>query len=136
MKPLKEGLLSKKNIDKLQVAESIELRKKNLRDGDLCLQRDGEVGVYISNSDYKMFNMPEDSEKYAIMFYYPQSQYRKWERYLMGNYDDNLIDRDGDEEYDCVKIVRGLCDPKWVNDREKLEKLLMKVNNEKTLESI
>lgn len=128
------AFIGKHNLDKVSVQGSIELRKKNLRDGDLCLQADGEVGVYISNPDYEMFNCNiVDSGKSAIMFYYPYHTIRKWERYLMKDYDDNLTDKDGDERYDCIKIVRNLCLPNWVNDRKKLEKVLTSVDKEKIL---
>ena len=126
MIPLKEAFITKKNLSKVSASNVIVVRNKKseLQDGDLCLQKDNTIGVYNSKADFDAFNLSRGSVKWnkpTLIFYMPSSGFSDFKHYPMSYYMEDLKDKDGEVEYDVVKIIRGLFDPKDVNNPEKVK---------------
>jgi len=132
MKSLK-ALISKSTIHRAHVWKAISLKKSNLQDGDLCMQRDNSIGIYNSRADFDAFNLTRDGITLngpTLIFYTPgKSRHSDFQHYPIQYYTDDLEDRDYEEEYDVIKIVRGLFNSKDVNDPKKVKEFLENNSN-------
>ena len=129
------ALISKSTLKRAHVWHTIPLKKSELRDGDLCLQRDNSVSIYNSKPDYEAFNLNPNRVNYVestLIFYTPgESYHTDFQHFPTKYYTDDLEDIDNEKNYDVIKIVRGLFDPKSVNDPKKVEEFLKNESNYK-----
>jgi len=125
MKSLK-ALISKNTVHRAHAWHTIPLKKSELRDGDLCMQRDNSVGIYNSKPNLKAFDLKQgpDYNEPTLIFCPDELEYGNFQQYKIKYYTDDLEDKNGEEEFNAIRIVRGLFDPKDVNDPKKVKEFL------------
>ena len=129
---ISEALIGRHNIDDSSRGY-IEIRKdkSRLKDGDLCIQRDGSIGIYNSKSDFSSFDLDSfgtTSDEPTLIFYKPKQVLTtsKFQHYPIKYYTADLRDGDHENQFDAVKVIRGLFDPKDVNDPKKVKEFFKK----------
>lgn len=124
MRTLK-ALISKNTLKRAHVWHTIPLKKSELRDGDICMQRDNSVSIYNSKPDYGAFNLigTGGAQNDPTLLFY-SLVHRTFQYFPTRYYTDDLKDGDTEKEYDVIKIIRGLFDPKDVNDPKKVKEFL------------
>lgn len=130
---ISEALIGKHNIDNSSRGY-IEIRKdkSRLKDGDLCMQKDLSIGVYNSNADFRAFNLRDDggivNGEPTLIFYMPNQVLTtsEFQHYPIKYYTADLRDKDNEDEFNVVKVIRGLFNPKDVNDPKKVKEFFEK----------
>lgn len=130
MKTLLESLIGNHNVRYASKgAEFIPVRRANLKDGDICLSKDGwNVGMYISCPTTEMYRLAKDIDagpsEPAILFFNVEED-GEFTIFGLSNYDNDLKEVNDDENSTIAKIVRGLFDPSKVKDVKEVERFLM-----------
>lgn len=126
MKTLLESLIGNHNI-KNASSYQIITKKSDLRMGDLCMQRDGQIGVYVEDIDLSKFNIHSKDDK-TILFL-KAGQGISWQHYPVKYLGVGLKDIDGESEFDMIKVVRGSLMPQVCKDPNLLYKYLSDERN-------
>lgn len=130
MKTLLEALIGRRNIKNASSVEQfIPVRKSNLKDGDICLSKDGwNVGMYISRPTVEMYILAKDietnSNEPAILFF-NVGENGEFTMLGLSNYDNELKEMNNDSNTSISKIVRGLFDPDKVKNVKEVKRFLM-----------
>lgn len=124
MKQLKEALINKSNINHSKRYFREITKKSDLRDGDMCLQGDGSFGVYIEKFGRKEADKYRLTENRVPIFLFFEKDDR-WLKFSVTYLTEDLKDKTNDKNYDIIKVLRGVCDPKLIEDPDKLEKFLV-----------
>ena len=129
---ISEALIGKHNIDNGSRGYfEVKKDKSKLKDGDLCMQRDGSIGIYNSNADFSAFSLGPSgmtSNEPTLIFYMPKQVLTtsEFQHYPIKYYTADLRDGDHENQFDVVKIIRGLFNPKDVNDLKKVKEFFEK----------
>lgn len=130
MKTLLEALIGRHNDKNASKgAEFIRVSKSNLKDGDICLSKDGwNVGMYISRPTTEMYRFAKDIDagpgEPAILFF-NVAEDGEFTMLGLSNYDNDLKEVNDDSDASIAKIVRGLFDPSKVKNVKEVERFLM-----------
>lgn len=130
---ISEALIGRHNIDDSSRGY-IEVRKdrSRLKDGDLCMQRDGSIGIYNSNANLSAFNLTGSpgvsSNEPTLIFYMPNQVLTtsEFQHYPIKYYTADLRDGDHENQFDVIKVIRGPFNPKDVNDPKKVKEFFKK----------
>lgn len=123
-----EALIGKHNIKNAEGMINEIRKKSDLQPGDMCLQRDGSYGVYIGMCDYNKsskFNLSCEDEEVIVFLVTPDTE--NFQYYPIKYLTDRLLDKDGESEFDIIKVIRGFCDPKFVNNPTAISSILSNV---------
>lgn len=130
---ISEALIGKHNIDNSSRGYIVIRKDKSkLKDGDLCMQRDNSIGIYNSKADFSAFNLSGSpgvmSDEPTLIFYVPSrtSSISDFQHYPIKYYTADLRDSDSEDQFDVVKVIRGLFNPKDVNDPKKVKEFFEK----------
>lgn len=126
MKTLLEALIGGHN-DKNAITYQIITKKDDLRMGDLCMQRDGQIGVYVEDIDLSKFEI--HSKEDATILFLKAGPGMAWQHYPTKYLGSGLKDMEGDSEFDVVKAVRGTLKPETCKDPKQLYKYLSDERN-------
>jgi len=130
MRSLK-ALISKRTINRAHVIHNVPLKKSELQDGDLCMQRDNSIGIYNSKTDFDAGGFRPVQEDDPTLIFYTPNQIPRFQHFPTKYYTDDLKDQDGEYRFDIVKVIRGLFNPKDVNDPKKVKEFLGNKSNYK-----
>lgn len=128
-----EALIGKHNIDSSSRGYIVVRKDKSkLKDGDLCMQRDKSIGVFNSKADFQAFNLSYGGGvvkgEPTLIFYVPSrvSAESDFQHYPIKYYTADLRDKDNENQFDVLKVIRGLFNPKDVNDPKKVKEFFEK----------
>lgn len=124
MKQLKEALINKSNINHSRRSFKEITKKSDLKDGDVCLQGDGSFGVYIKKFGRKESDKYSVAESSCPIFLFYESDDR-WLKFSTTYLTDDLKDINNNKKYDIIKVLRGVCDPKLIDNPDELQKFLV-----------
>lgn len=126
MRTLLEALIGSHNIKNASNYQIIT-KKDDLRMGDLCMQRDGQIGVYVEDIDLSKFNIHSKEDKTILFLKVGQGM--SWQHYPVKYLGIGLKDIDGESEFDMIKVVRGSLTPQVCKDPNLLYKYLSDERN-------
>lgn len=134
MKTLTEELIGRHNNKKASAgAEFIHVKKSNLKDGDICLSKDGwNVGMYISRPTTEMYRFVENIDagpSEPVILFFNVAEDGEFTMFGLSNYDNDLKEVNDDENASIARIVRGLFDPNNVKDVKEVKRFLMDETN-------
>lgn len=102
-------LISKKTLNRAHVICNIPLKKSELQNGDLCMIRDGSVGIYIEKTNKEQSKAFGTLYQRSVIVFF-LAAYADISYYPTEFYTEDLKDKDDDTKYDVMKIIRGSWD--------------------------
>lgn len=98
-------LISKKTLNRAHVIRNIPLKKSELQNGDLCMIRDGSVGMYIEKTNKEQSKAFGTLQQRAVIVFF-LAAYADISYYPTEFYTEDLKDKDDDTKYDVMKLIR------------------------------